>query len=134
MAQTEGYISQIIGPVIDVHFPELGNEHLLPNIHEEMIIHRPDGKELIVEVQQHIGENTVRCIAMDSTDGLQRHMKATAPGQSISMPTGDQVKGRLMNVVGREIDGMRPLDRTHTASIHREPPKLQYPEGNVMVG
>ena len=124
MAQTEGYISQIIGPVIDVHFPELGNEHLLPNIHEEMIIHRPDGKELIVEVQQHIGENTVRCIAMDSTDGLQRHMKATAPGQSISMPTGDQVKGRLMNVVGREIDGMRPLDRTHTASIHREPPKF----------
>ena len=124
MAQIEGYISQIIGPVIDVHFPELGNEHLLPNIHEEMIIYRPDGKELIVEVQQHIGENTVRCIAMDSTDGLQRHMKATAPGQSISMPTGDQVKGRLMNVVGREIDGMRPLDHTHKASIHREPPKF----------
>ena len=124
MAQTEGYISQIIGPVIDVHFPELGDEHLLPSIHEAMSIQRSDGKELIAEVQQHIGENTVRSIAMDSTDGLRRHMKVVALGHSISMPVGDHVKGRLMNVVGQEIDGMRTLDRSQTASIHREPPKF----------
>ena len=73
MAQIEGYISQIIGPVIDVHFPDLGEERLLPGIHEAMSIQRNNGAELVVEVQQHIGENTVRAIAMDSTDGLQRH-------------------------------------------------------------
>ncbi len=124
MAQIEGYISQIIGPVIDVHFPDLGEERLLPGIHEAMSIRRRNGAELVVEVQQHIGENTVRAIAMDSTDGLQRHMKVTARGRSISMPVGDQIKGRLLNVTGERIDGMRPLDRTHEASIHREPPKF----------
>ena len=124
MAQVEGYISQIIGPVVDVHFPDLRRESLLPGIHEAMTIRRRDGRELVVEVQQHIGENTVRAIAMDSTDGLQRHMKVTALGGSISMPVGDQIKGRLLNVVGERIDGMRPLDRTHEASIHREPPKF----------
>ena len=124
MAQIEGYISQIIGPVIDVHFPDLGEERLLPGIHEAMSIRRHNGTELVVEVQQHIGENTVRAIAMDSTDGLQRHMKVTARGRSISMPVGDQIKGRLLNVTGERIDGMRPLDRTHEASIHREPPKF----------
>lgn len=124
MAQVEGYISQIIGPVVDVHFPDLRQESLLPGIHEAMTIRRRDGRELVVEVQQHIGENTVRAIAMDSTDGLQRHMKVTALGGSISMPVGDQIKGRLLNVVGERIDGMRPLDRTHEASIHREPPKF----------
>ena len=124
MAQIEGYISQIIGPVIDVHFPDLGEERLLPGIHEAMSIRRRNGAELVVEVQQHIGENTVRAIAMDSTDGLQRHMKVTARGHSISMPVGDQIKGRLLNVTGERIDGMRPLDRTHEASIHREPPKF----------
>jgi ATP synthase, F1 beta subunit len=120
-----GYISQIIGPVIDVHFPEMGQENLLPSIHEAMSIRRENGTELIVEVQQHIGENTVRTIAMDSTDGLQRNMKVTALGTSISMPVGDQIKGRLMNVVGAEIDGMKPLDRKDAASIHREPPKFE---------
>ena len=124
MAQVEGYISQIIGPVVDVHFPDLRRESLLPGIHEAMTIRRRDGREPVVEVQQHIGENTVRAIAMDSTDGLQRHMKVTALGGSISMPVGDQIKGRLLNVVGERIDGMRPLDRTHEASIHREPPKF----------
>ena len=98
--QLTGYISQIIGPVVDVHFPELGEDHRLPGIHEAMTAARPDGKEQILEVQQHIGENTVRAIAMESTDGLQRHLPVTASGHSISMPVGDQVKGRLLNVTG----------------------------------
>ena len=124
MAQITGHISQIIGPVVDVNFPDLGENHSLPAIHEAMSIPRENNTDLIIEVQQHIGENTVRTIAMDSTDGLQRHMKVTALGKSISMPVGNQIKGRLMNVIGEQIDGMRPLDRSHTASIHREPPKF----------
>ena len=124
MAQITGHISQIIGPVVDVNFPDLGENHSLPAIHEAMSIPRENNTDLIIEVQQHIGENTVRTIAMDSTDGLQRHMKVTALGRSISMPVGNQIKGRLMNVIGEQIDGMRPLDRSHTASIHREPPKF----------
>jgi len=122
MAKLTGYISQVIGPVIDVNFPDLGAEGRLPAIHEAMSIDRGEGRTLIVEVQQHIGENTVRTIAMDSTDGLRRRMKVTAHGDSIAMPAGNQIKGRLMNVTGSEIDGMKTLDRTRTVSIHREPP------------
>lgn len=123
--QMTGYISQIIGPVVDVHFPDCGKSQKLPGIHEAMTVARPDGKEQILEVQQHIGENTVRSIAMDSTDGLQRHLPVTSAGRPISMPAGDQVKGRLLNVVGESIDGMRPLDRTGELPIHREPPRFE---------
>ena len=124
MTQIEGSISQIVGPVVDVTFQPDTPDFRLPAIHDAMEIHRADGRTLIVEVQQHIGEHTVRTVAMDSTDGLQRHMKATALGHPISVPTGDQIKGRLFNVIGAEIDGMKPLDRSHTLSIHREPPKF----------
>ena len=123
--QLTGYISQIIGPVVDVHFPDLGEGGHLPAIHEAMTAARQDGSELILEVQQHIGENTVRSIAMESTDGLQRHLKVRAEGRAISMPVGDQIKGRLLNVTGGSIDGMRPLDRTGELPIHREPPKFE---------
>lgn len=123
--QLTGYISQIIGPVVDVHFPDLGEGGHLPGIHEAMTAARQDGSELILEVQQHIGENTVRSIAMESTDGLQRHLKVRAEGRAISMPVGDQIKGRLLNVTGGSIDGMRPLDRTGELPIHREPPKFE---------
>ena len=124
MTQIEGSISQIVGPVVDVTFQPDTPDFRLPAIHDAMEIHRADGRTLIVEVQQHIGEHTVRTVAMDSTDGLQRHMKATALGHPISVPTGDQIKGRLFNVIGAEIDGMKPLDRSHTLPIHREPPKF----------
>lgn len=120
----EGYISQIIGPVVDVHFPEAEGKHQLPAIHQALSIKRQNGAELIAEVQQHIGEQTVRTIAMDSTDGLKRHMKVTQLGTSISMPTGEQIKGRVMNVTGNCIDGMKPLDHAGAAQIHREPPKF----------
>jgi F-type H+-transporting ATPase subunit beta len=88
-------------------------------------IKRANGKTLVVEVQQHIGENTVRTVAMDSTDGLQRGMTVVPTGKSITMPVGEQIKGRLMNVVGDEIDGMKPLNRDGAYSIHREPPKFE---------
>ena len=112
MAKVIGHISQIIGPVVDVHFEhgEDVNSANLPSIHDALLIQRPNGKRLIVEVQQHIGEDTVRTIAMDSTDGLQRGMKVTATGRPITMPVGPQIRGRVMNVVGEAIDGMPELD------------------------
>ena len=94
MGEIKGYISQVIGPVVDIHF-DYGTEETvtLPRIHDAMEISRPNGKILIVEVQQHIGENTVRTVAMDTTDGLRRGMEAVSYGMPITMPTGDQVNG-----------------------------------------
>ncbi|MDR1683317.1 MAG: F0F1 ATP synthase subunit beta [Candidatus Symbiothrix sp.] len=123
MPETFGYISQIIGPVVDVSYGQTGSD--LPKIHEALQITRPDGKTLIVEVQQHIGEDTVRAVAMDSTDGISRGMKAVNSGRSISMPVGDQVKGRLLNVIGDTIDGMKNVSYENVVPIHREAPKFE---------
>jgi F-type H+-transporting ATPase subunit beta len=126
MSELIGHISQIIGPVVDVFFDLKGKDEVkLPAIHEALSIDRGNGKELIVEIQQHIGENTVRTVAMDSTDGLRRGLNAVALGRAISMPVGDQVKGRLMNVIGDSIDGMKPLNKKGAHPIHREPPKFE---------
>ena len=126
MSELVGHISQIIGPVVDVFFDLKGKEEKkLPAIHDALSIDRGDGKVLIVEIQQHIGENTVRTVAMDSTDGLRRGLKAVANGTAISMPVGNQVKGRLMNVIGDSIDGMKLLDKKGAYPIHREPPKFE---------
>lgn len=125
MPQRVGHISQVIGPVVDVFF-ETNNEAVgLPRIDEALRIERPDGRDLILEVKQHIGEDTVRTVAMDSTDGLRRGLEVASTGASIQMPIGEQVKGRLMNVVGDAIDGMTTLDKQGGASIHREPPKFE---------
>ena len=90
MSQIIGHISQVIGPVVDVYFEGTDAELMLPSIHDALEIKRSNGKTLIVEVQQHIGENTVRTVAMDSTDGLQRGMKVYPTGGPITMPVGDQ--------------------------------------------
>lgn len=125
MSQIVGHVSQVIGPVVDVYFEGTEAELILPGIHEALEIKRLNGKRLIVEVQQHIGENTVRTVAMDSTDGLQRGMNVHSLGGPITMPVGKQIKGRLMNVVGDSIDGMEELDRKGAYPIHREPPKFE---------
>ena len=127
MAEVLGHISQIIGPVVDVHFEHSEKEQNanLPSIHDALKIQRPGGKTLTVEVQQHIGEDTVRTIAMDSTDGLQRGMKVVSTGKPITMPVGAQIRGRVMNVVGEAIDGMQALDETGAFPIHRDPPKFE---------
>ncbi len=126
MAKVVGHISQIIGPVVDAFFDLKEQEtEELPHIHEALKVMRDNGRELIMEVQQHIGENAVRCVAMDSTDGLRRGMEVTPLGHSITMPVGNQIKGRLMNVVGEVVDGMRPLNRDGALPIHREPPKFE---------
>lgn len=125
MPQKVGHISQIIGPVVDVYFESKDAATDLPKINEALEVKRPDGRNLILEVKQHIGEDTVRSVAMDSTDGLRRGLDVTALGSPITMPIGDQVKGRLMNVVGEAIDGMPALPKTESAPIHREAPKFE---------
>ena len=123
MAKNIGTVSQIIGPVVDVSFDAEGSK--LPEIMEALEITKSDDSSLILEVQQHIGENTVRAIAMDATDGLQRGIDVLATGSPIMMPIGDQVKGRLMNVIGDAIDGIGALDRKNGYPIHSEPPKFE---------
>ena len=127
MSQIVGHISQVIGPVVDVYFEgkDIDTDLLLPSIHDALTIKRPDGRTLVVEVQQHIGEDTVRTVAMDSTDGLQRGMEVMPTGHPITMPVGNQIKGRLMNVVGDAVDGMKPLSKEGAYPIHREPPKFE---------
>ncbi|HNV81475.1 MAG TPA: F0F1 ATP synthase subunit beta [Tenuifilaceae bacterium] len=123
MAQVFGEIIQVIGPVVDVTF--FGSEGNLPNIHDALTITRDDGTKLVVECQQHIGESTVRAIAMDSTDGLHRGMKVESSGKSITMPTGNQIKGRLMNVIGEPIDGLSDLSSENAYQIHNKPPQYK---------
>ena len=120
MSEKIGYITQIIGPVVDVSFEGENNE--VPPIYAALKIEKENGADLLVEVEQHVGENTVRCVAMDSTDGLRRGMKAIDLGRPLSMPTGDQVKGRLMNVMGDAIDHLPPLDYSNLKSIHQDAP------------
>ena len=88
MSQIVGHISQVIGPVVDVYFEGTEAELMLPSIHDALEIRKNHGKRLIVEVQQHIGENTMRCVAMDTTDGLRRGMKVIDLQRSLAMPTG----------------------------------------------
>lgn len=127
MSQLIGRISQIIGPVVDVHFDTEGlvAEQVLPRIHDALKVVRPDGRDLVLEAQQHIGEDTVRCVAMDNTDGLRRGLEAVPTGSPIVMPAGEQIKGRMMNVIGQPIDGMGALSMEGAYPIHREAPKFE---------
>ncbi len=117
-----GHIAQIIGPVIDVAFDQDSD---LPDLHDALQIKRDNGELLILEAQQAIGQNTIRAIAMDSTDGLRRGMKVVSLGKPISMPTGENIKGRLFNVIGEPIDGLKEVKSDGSYSIHREPPKFE---------
>ena len=123
MAEKNGKVSQVIGPVIDVTFEN--NENGLPNIYDSLEIKRTDGSTLVLECQQHIGEDTVRAISMETTDGISRGTEVVATGAPIKMPTGEHIKGRVFNVVGDAIDGMENLDRTDGLPIHREAPKFE---------
>jgi len=103
MSKVTGKVAQIIGPVVDVEF---ANGAELPKIYDSLEVANADGTKLILEVQSHIGENTVRTISMDSTDGLSRGVDAVATGAPIQMPIGEEVYGRLFNVIGDAIDGI----------------------------
>ena len=123
MSKNIGKVSQIIGPVVDVIFED--NENELPHIYDSLEITKENGSKLILECQQHIGENTVRAISMDSTDGLSRGTEVIATGSPIKMPVGENIKGRLFNVIGDSIDGMENLDKTDGLPIHRDAPKFE---------
>ncbi len=123
MSKNIGVVSQVIGPVVDVAFDREGSD--LPNIYDALEIKKDDGSTLVIECQQDIGENTVRAIAMDSTDGLRRGMEVVATGKPIVIPIGDQIKGRLMNVTGDAIDGMAELTKEKGYPIHRKPPLFE---------
>ena len=118
----------MVGPVVDVYFDTEGKsaEEVLPRIYDAIEVERGNGeKPLVLEVQQHIGEDTVRAVAMDSTDGLQRGLEVEQTGAPIKMPVGNQIKGRLLNVTGDPIDGMKDFERSSAAPIHHRPPKFE---------
>src|SRR5512137_1488892 len=120
----EGKIVQVIGPVVDVEFPE----NKLPAIFNGLFITNPsisdEPDNLVLEVAQHLGDRTVRTIAMDSTDGLVRGMPVKDTGAPITVPVGDAVLGRIMNVVGNPVDEGGPIVTDKRYPIHREPPKF----------
>ena len=121
MANNIGKITQIIGAVLDIKFTE-GN---LPEINDAIKVPTRDGKELVVEVSQHLGDDIVRCIAMGSTDGLVRGMDAIATGAPISVPVGENTLGRMFNVLGNPIDEIDPPTGVETWPIHRKAPAFE---------
>ncbi len=123
MSKQTGKITQVIGPVIDVRFDLEGGS--LPNILDALEIVRDGNQKLILEVQKHVGEDTVRTIAMDSSDGVYRGMEVVSTGSPIKMPVGNKVKGRLFNVVGEAIDGINVMDNSDGRAIHANPPKFE---------
>ncbi|MBS4013229.1 MAG: F0F1 ATP synthase subunit beta [Bacteroidetes bacterium] len=121
MERITGKISQVIGPVVDVSFD---NTNKLPNIYDALEVINAQGLKIILECQQHKGEDTIRAIAMDSTDGLYRGMEVVSLGGPITVPAGEEIRGRLFNVVGDAIDGMEDVKTAKRYSIHRDAPKF----------
>lgn len=118
-----GKIAQVIGPVIDVSFTDHNGK--LPNILDALVVTKTNGQKVVLECQRHVGEDTIRTIAMDSTDGLSRGMEVVSTGSPIMMPTGEKIRGRLFNVVGEAIDGINTVDNAGGYPIHRQPPKFE---------
>ncbi|ULQ56518.1 F0F1 ATP synthase subunit beta [Flavihumibacter rivuli] len=117
---TKGKIKQIIGAVLDVQF-----DGKLPEILSALEVKRENGESLVLEVQQHLGEDSVRCIAMDGTEGLVRGMEVVDTGRPITMPIGDGINGRLFNVTGDPIDGLPAVSKTNGRAIHAKPPAFE---------
>ncbi len=118
---TKGKVVQVIGPVIDAEF----QEGKIPAIYNALTITRSDGSLLILEVQMHLGENIVRAVAMESTDGLVRGTEITDTGNPITIPVGDNVLGRIMNVVGEPVDEQGPIKTEVRYPIHRQAPSFE---------
>ena len=121
-AVNKGKVTQVIGPVVDVSFE--GEFSHLPAILNALEVTKANGTKIILEVQQHLGEDRIRAIAMDGTEGLQRGQDVFDLGGAITMPTGEGIKGRLFNVVGHAIDGIPQPKSDGGMSIHRLAPKF----------
>src|SRR5215217_4777707 len=115
-----GKVKQIIGAVVDVQF-----DGSLPEIYNALEIKRDNGDTLVLEVQTHLGEDSVRTIAMDGTEGLTRGINVIDTGAPITMPASDQIKGRLFNVIGDPIDGLPAVDKKNGRPIHAMPPAFE---------
>ena len=133
MGENIGKITQVMGPVVDVEFGQ-GN---LPTIYTALLITNPtindEPDNLVVEVAQHLGDNVIRTIAMDVTDGLVRGQPVKDSGKPIMMPVGEAGLGRVLNVVGRPVDGLGPISMEKTLPIHREAPKFTEQDTTVRV-
>src|SRR6187455_232036 len=116
-----GKVKQIIGAVVDVQF-----ESTLPEIYNALELKKENGDTLVLEVQQHLGEDSVRTIAMEGTEGLVRGTKVTDTGIAIAMPIGEGIKGRLFNVTGDPIDGLPAVSKVNGRSIHAKPPAFEF--------
>ncbi|HOO10550.1 MAG TPA: F0F1 ATP synthase subunit beta, partial [Cyclobacteriaceae bacterium] len=119
MANT-GRITQVIGPVVDVAFDQAGSQ--LPNILDSLEVTKSDGTRIVLEVQQHLGEDRVRTVAMDGTEGLVRGTEVLDTKSPIQMPIGEEIKGRLFNVIGDTIDGIEEPKTKNSLPIHRPAP------------
>ncbi|HAI83979.1 MAG TPA: F0F1 ATP synthase subunit beta, partial [Chitinophagaceae bacterium] len=117
---SKGKVKQIIGAVVDVQF-----EGSLPEIFNALEIARENGEKLVLEVQQHLGEDSVRTISMEGTEGLVRGMEVVDTGRAISMPVGEGINGRLFNVTGDPIDGLPAISKENGRPIHALPPKFE---------
>jgi len=120
MPETKGRIVQILGGVVDVEFPA----ELLPEIYEALLVDRLDRPPLTLEVQKHLGNNWVRCVAMDTTDGLQRGLSVRATGKPIQVPVGPMTLGRIFNVLGEPVDKKGPVSAETFYPIHRPAPEF----------
>src|SRR5580693_5621725 len=127
MAQSVGRVTQVIGPVVDVHF-----EDHLPAILNALETEN-QGNRLVLEVAQHLGESTVRTVAMDSSEGLVRGQEVTDTGQPIAVPVGPATLGRIMNVIGEPVDEAGPISQEHMATIHREAPTFAEQAGTAEI-
>lgn len=122
MEKITGKVAQVIGPVVDVSFE---NTDKLPAIYDALEVRNDNGLKIVLECQQHMGEDTVRTVAMDSTDGLYRGMEVVSLGGPITMPAGQEIRGRLFNVIGDPIDGLGELKTAKRYNIHSEAPKFE---------
>ncbi len=120
MSRLEGHVVQILGPIIDIRFPE----HKIPPLLNAVEIHRMDGKKILVEILQHTGDSVVRCVALEATEGLSRGLLAVDTGSPLKVPVGKEVLGRMFNMSGKAIDGGPPLPETEFWPIHRQAPEL----------
>jgi F-type H+-transporting ATPase subunit beta len=129
MAKSTGKVVQVLGGVVDCEFPQGG----LPELFDAIEVPRPNALPLVLEVQKHLGDNWVRCVAMDTTDGLERGADAHGQGIPISVPVGQATLGRIFNVLGRPVDQAGPVNTDLTYPIHRHAPKFEEQATSVQV-
>ncbi len=129
MAKSTGKVVQVLGGVVDCEFPEGG----LPELFDAIEVPRPDALPLVLEVQRHLGNNWVRCVAMDTTDGLERGADAVGQGTPIAVPVGQATLGRIFNVLGRPVDQAGAVETELTYAIHRSAPKFEDQATSVQV-